>query len=70
MSTTPDQDPQARIAALESRLEAQRSLLAELAADKGTLERALLQEQRRHVNLVERAPWIVARIDSELRYVE
>lgn len=70
MSTTPDQDLQARIAALEGRLEAQRSLLAELAADKGTLERALLQEQRRHVNLVERAPWIVARIDSELRYVD
>lgn len=66
----PHDDVHAELSRLEQITAAQRGLLRELAADKGSLEGALRAAQLRHEELVERVPWIVVRVDEHRRYVD
>ncbi|MFK7927540.1 MAG: ATP-binding protein [Myxococcota bacterium] len=59
-----------RIEHLEAKVQSLRNLLLELAADKATMERTLLLERQRYVELVERVPWVVALIDKSLVYID
>jgi len=59
-----------RVAALERKVHGLRSLLADMAEDKASLDRALQAEQKRHESLVARVPWVVVRLDGELRYAD
>ena len=59
-----------KVAALEKQVAALRKLLADLAADKATMEKSLGEERRRYEELVERVPWMVARVDAQGHYLD
>ncbi len=58
------------IQSLQTRLGATESILAEEIAAKASLFRTITEHQGRYVDLVESAPWVVARVDDHGRYID
>ncbi len=58
------------VEALQTRLGALESLLADEITAKASLFRTVTEHQGRYVDLVESAPWIVTRVDSRGCYVD
>lgn len=58
------------VAALQNRLGALESMLAEEITAKASLFRTITEHQGRYVDLVESAPWVVARVDDQGCYVD
>ena len=58
------------ISSLQTRLGALESMLAEEITAKASLFRTISEHQGRYVDLVESAPWIVARVDDQGSYID